>query len=367
MFGKTEASFYTQIRISSDNVDFAPTGSISDIVLDSVIFALEIADHYGNLDAQTFEIYEVNEDMYIDSTYYTTSNFATSTTNIVKVGTGTITPSLSKVASGSDSLTAQLRIKLSNSFGQKILNESGNTTLSNNENFTQFIKGLQVKVNNPSQISSEGAILSLNLLSEYSKITLHYRNIVTIDTLEFDLLLNTYCARVNHVEHDYTGTSVGSQIIDSTLGKNNVYIQGLVGINTQIELTDIMSLKDSNFIINKAVLTFPVDYTSGSAYEPNSQLIIVRNEEDNKYLLPDQTQYSGLAGLANVGGQWDEDEEQYEFVITRYINNVLNGNYPNNKLTIETASALVTPNRAILFGSNSLLKKPKLTITYTKY
>jgi hypothetical protein len=96
-------------------------------------------------------------------------------------------------------------------------------------------------------------------------------------------------------------------------------------------------------------------------------MLIVRNEDGEKYLLPDQTQFSGLAGLQNVGGAYSEDDEQYEFIITRYVNAVLTGLIPNNTLTLETISAMVTPNRSVLYGSGSLVAQPQLTITYTKY
>ena len=366
--GKTESSFFTQLRLPVENVDFTSGGSLSDIVLDSIVLTLEYFDHYGNLDAQIFEVYEVSDNIDIDSTYYNGTTFTNAGTNLVESGKGTLTPNpTSKVFNGTDTVSAQLRLKLDNSFGQLILNESGNATLSNNTSFAQFLKGIEVKVNNPGQANGSGAILLFNLISANSNVTLYYRNTVTSDTLSFNLLMNTNCARVNLNTHDYTGTMVAPQLLDSTLGITEVYVQGLKGLKTQIELTDIMNLKDSNIIINKAVLTMPVNTAGSSTFEPIEQMLIVRNEDGEKYLLPDQTQFSGLAGLQNVGGAYNEDDEQYEFIITRYVNAVLTGLIPNNTLTLETISAMVTPNRSVLYGSGSLVTQPQLTITYTKY
>lgn len=366
--GKTESSFFTQLRLPVENVDFTSGGSLSDIVLDSIVLTLEYFDHYGNLDAQTFEVYEVSDNIDIDSTYYNGTTFTNAGTNLVESGKGTLTPNpTSKVFNGTDTVSAQLRLKLDNSFGQLILNESGNATLSNNTSFAQFLKGIEVKVNNPGQANGSGAILLFNLISANSNVTLYYRNTVTSDTLSFNLLMNTNSARVNLNTHDYTGTMVAPQLLDSTLGITEVYVQGLKGLKTQIELTDIMNLKDSNIIINKAVLTMPVNTAGSSTFEPIEQMLIVRNEDGEKYLLPDQTQFSGLAGLQNVGGAYSEDDEQYEFIITRYVNAVLTGLIPNNTLTLETISAMVTPNRSVLYGSGSLVAQPQLTITYTKY
>jgi hypothetical protein len=366
--GKTESSFYTQLRLPVDNVDFAGSGSLTDIVLDSVVLSLEYKDYYGSLDPQNFEVMEVTEDFYLDSAYYNGKSFATNPTNLVVPGSRTQIPDpTSSVFTATDSFPAQLRLKLDNSFGQKIIDESGNSTLSDNQNFLQFLKGIEVKVNNPGQASNQGAILLLDLISLNSSVTLYYRDTASKDTLTFNLLMNTNCARVNKNVHDYSGTLIPSQLADSTLGSSVVFVQGLDGLKTEIEFTDVMKLKDSNIIINKAVLKMPVDNTAGNDFEPIEQLLIVRNENNLKYLLLDQTMFAGQVGLDNVGGQWNEDDSQYEFVITRYLNNLLNGNFPNNRLTLETISAMVTPNRSVFYGHNSAVRKPELTITYTKY
>ncbi|MFT6002736.1 MAG: hypothetical protein ACI95T_001502 [Flavobacteriales bacterium] len=368
VMGKTNSSFFTQLRLPVDNVNFSGAGPLTSIVLDSVVLSLEYKDHYGSLDAQTFEVFQVGQDIEIDSAYYNGKSFTNLGTDLVKAGTQTQIPDPSStVYANGDTLPAQLRIKLDNSFGQSILNESGNSTLSDNESFAQFMKGIEVKANNPGQATGEGAILLFDLLSVNSKVTLYYRDTATKDTTSFDLLINTYASRVNLNKHDYTGTQVDAQISDSTLGQNEVYIQGLQGVKTEVNFDDILRLRDSGIIINKAVLTMPVDFTTGNSFEPNPQLLVIRNEEGNKFLIPDQTMFAGTAGLANVGGEWNEDDSQYEFVITRYINNILNGKFPNNNLTLETVSSMVTPNRAVFFGHNSVMNKPKLTITYTKY
>lgn len=366
--GKTESSFYSQLRLPVDNVDFAGSGSLSDIVLDSVVLALEYSGYYGSLDPQSFEVMEITEDMFIDSAYFNGKSFATNPTNLVVPSSRVQTPDPnSSVFTASDSFPAQLRLKLDNSFGQKIIDESGNISLSDNDNFLQFLKGIEVKVNNPGQGSNQGAVLLLNLISVNSAVTLYYRDTAAKDTLTFDLLMNTNCARVNKNVHDYTGTLVANQLADSTLGSDKVYVQGLQGLKTEINLTDVMRLKDSNIIINKAILKLPVDNTAGNDFDPIEQILIIRNENNLKYLLLDQTMFAGQAGLDNVGGQWNEDDSQYEFTITRYLNNLLNGNFPNNRLTLETISAMVTPNRTVFYGHNSVVEKPMLTITYTKY
>lgn len=106
-FGKTKAGFYTQIRLSTFNVNF----DVANTVVDSVVLSLNIDGHYGTLDAQTFEVYQLTEDIYRDSTYYTNTVKTVNPTNLVKSGFATFTPSVSgnPVIDG-DTLDPQIRI-----------------------------------------------------------------------------------------------------------------------------------------------------------------------------------------------------------------------------------------------------------------
>ena len=63
VFGYTEASIVAQPRLSSDNVDFG-SGTLT---CDSIVLALQFEATYGNLDAQSFTVYEVSELYNLDS------------------------------------------------------------------------------------------------------------------------------------------------------------------------------------------------------------------------------------------------------------------------------------------------------------
>ena len=108
VFGKVDASIYTQIRLAGINPNF---GDPATIVIDSFVLSLKYVGYYGDLTPQTFEVYELNEDLNIDSTYYAFTTKATKPTNLVPFGMGTITPDpINKTIVGGDSLSPQLRI-----------------------------------------------------------------------------------------------------------------------------------------------------------------------------------------------------------------------------------------------------------------
>ena len=67
VFGNVNAEIYTQFRLEGFSPDF---GNINSIVVDSFVLALEYIGYYGKEGYQNFEVYELGEDLHLDSTYY---------------------------------------------------------------------------------------------------------------------------------------------------------------------------------------------------------------------------------------------------------------------------------------------------------
>jgi len=67
-FGSLNSSVYTQIRLES-SYDFRPSGTLTldSLIVDSVILYLAMDGYYGNLGSQTFEVFQLSEDLHLDS------------------------------------------------------------------------------------------------------------------------------------------------------------------------------------------------------------------------------------------------------------------------------------------------------------
>ena len=155
-FGKFNASFYTQIRLAGIDPNF---GDPSTIIIDSFVLALKYVGYYGDLKPQTFEVYELNEDINIDSAYYAFTTKTTKPSNLVPLGLGTITPDpINKTIVGGDSLNPQLRIPLDTNLAKALITEatSGSATFSSNEAFLSYFKGIKIQTNNGTQASGNG-------------------------------------------------------------------------------------------------------------------------------------------------------------------------------------------------------------------
>ena len=375
-FGHVEASSYFQLRTDGEGVTFEEDS----ILFDSVFLALEYASldgYYGNLDAQTFAVYEVTDTMNQDSAYYSNSfvNFDSTGAvsggqgwgNLIEAGYETVVPDpVSEVIAGADTLDPQLRLKLNNAFGQYIINSSDADLLSNAQ-FVQYFKGIYVRTENPSQGPEEGALLYFNPEDAASKVTLYYREIIDGDTIPktFDLEIDDNSSRFTKSSHDNTGSQAALAVSDSTLGVYSNYIQTLAGLRTVVNFPNIMDYADSGMIaINKAELVLPVEYFSGSNFYPNDVITaLMFNEEGEVSFLPDL--YTGMYGGS---GTYDIENKEYRFVISGYIQGLLKGDITSNKLMIETNLSSVTGNRCILSGPETInRRKPQLILTYTNY
>jgi len=367
-FGKIKTAIFAQLRLSAP-VDFTPaSGNMTDLVIDSVRMYLKLSSVYGNNQTQTIEVYQLNNPIYKDSSYYSTSTVDSMPTNLIVNGQGNITPqpfSLGTVE-GEYVDVSIVTLPLDNTaFGWNIINQSGTGVLNGNDGtgeFVEWFKGILIKSNNPSQNVNEGGILNVDLLSEYSKVVIFYRDTVAKDTIAYDLNFNSQSARFHRVTMNYNGFYVGNELADSTLGQDLYFTQTMGGVKANIAFPNLKEyIKDKKVIVNKAELVLPVQYYPLDVYLPSEQLFITRtNEDGNPIFIEDFTE--------NFGGAYDIEKNEYVFNITRYINNVFAGEHDNLPISIVPNKTGISANRVVFTGQGTMLKdKPRLVLTFTKY
>lgn len=360
VFGRTMCSVFTQLKLSSVNADFPSAFQIDSVVL-SMVYS---GTHYGRLTPQAFQVYEMTGPMHIDSTYYTNSWFAIDeSTDLVKDGEAvhSIRPESFVIVDG-DSLQPQLRIPLDHSFGTKILTADP-SVLTDNDAFLEYFKGIYVR-----SISRDGALFNLDLVDSDSKVTIFYRDQDgdEEDTLAFALNINSDCARFTRFDHDYSGTvlsQVGTVAVD---GSSESFVQAGGGVKTHIEfpnLTDYAGF--GNITINKAELIIPVSTADAGKYTPQQLLFLLYKDEDGEnQLLPDQN-----TNAHSIGGTYNENDGEYRFNITRYIQRVINGELPATGIYVVSNSAGVSGNRVILHGpshSEEAGQNMRLLLTFSE-
>lgn len=369
--GAVKAGFVAQLRLSV-NIGAGP--NYDGLVADSLVLALPFdasVATYGNLDPQVVQVFEVTEDLSLDSLYYSDRVPEHDSGNdLVADRGGRITPRPGvRPIIGNDTLVPQLRIRLSQTLAERIVQEFGDPGLVDNTAFLQFFKGLYVTVDNGPQVPFEQGVLNLNLLSSGAKATLYYKDqsSPTPETqLRLDLPINQTSVRYNVVAFDRSqATTPGllEALADTAQAAERVYVQAMGGLRTGVRFPQLDSLSYRGKALAKAELLVPISGTFNPFTPPPTQLFVFRKDESGSdAFLPDQ-----LAGLGVIDGLYSGQERAYAFNITRYVQGVLNGSIPGGPIELVPGSSGVSVNRAVLAGPASPEGGMRLQLTFTTY
>jgi len=359
VFGKNSASFYSQFRLSSNNANFGTNPG-----LDSIVLSFVYAGRYGDTTAQqTVKVYELAESIYQDSAYYSNRDILTTG---VALASKTFVPDIrDSVTVGSVKQAPQLRISLDPTLGQRFLDASS-ASLTDNTGFLEFFKGIYVTA---MPAASEGAIMLFDLLNSSSKITLYYHNDAA-DSLQYNFVIDEYCARINHFNHSkyqYADPYLRSEVSgDTTKGDSILYLQSMAGLKIRIEYPYIKNLiKNGRIAINNANLIVAVDNNDASLpdYAPPPQLVLLEELDGKIRLLLDQYE-----GMTYYGGVYNSSKKEYKFNIARHIQQVVDGIKENLGLylVVWLADRPNKANRVVLNGTKRQNGNLRLQITYTK-
>ena len=352
VYGKVDASFYTQLTLSGFSPDF---GNLSELVIDSAIMAFEYGGYYGNLTEQLFEVYEISEELSRDSSYLRSSFAGVLPDQLVPTtnSEGQITPEpLRASIVGLDTLNPQLRIPLDTVFARSLLLRAQGAT--NDADFLQSFKGLQLKVNNGFQSVGEGTIIYLASTRPASKLTIYYAK--DGQQASYDFIINGSAIDFNNVQTDYSGTRVEQIVNDSTLGQTEFYTQAF-STRAKVNFSSIDSLP-KNIIIHQATLELPVSYYQGSNFYPSTEVFV------STELFGDGIKYSIYP--QGTGVQYNSSKKAYVIDLRSFIQEIVQGEIPNTGLFISPKGFNSTVERIIFNGVNTPnKKKPKLSIVYT--
>ncbi len=345
IFGLAQASFATQFRLSSYDVDFGINP-----VVDSVVLYLDYVGFYGDTTTpQEIKVFQMTQDIFRDSSYY--SNEDMSVLADLSSPLAQVTTSFSPNATGS------LSIQLDNNFGTNLIADSG--YYANNDTFLVQYKGLYIT---STAVTTNGAIIYFDPISENTKITLYYHN-NSNDSLSFNFLINENCAYFNLFSHDYTGTTFENDINQDT-ATDNVYIQSMGGVKAKIDLDELLTWKDSGSIaINKAELVLNVNDINSDMqlFAPPNRLLLEIVDDNDGFDGPidyymDNTYFNGY---------YDETTNSYTFNISQHVQKIITGEETNTSLYIFPENNKVSAERTVI--SNDGNNRIKLNITYTKF
>ena len=313
-----------QFRLSANAVDFGAGAG-----LDSVVLSLPYAGFFGDTaNRLTVGVYELDEAMHKDSLYYTTTQLATQSQNLVENAPCLleVRPKTNAVVTG-EVQSPQVRIPLQKTyFTQKVIDKSGSEELFDNVHFLQYFKGLMLKVE---QKENAGCLAYIDVLNTLATVTFYYHN-NDHDSLTFQLVSNdssVYYARISHGDYAGAEADLRKQVVDKnrTDAGKSVYVQASGGIKTQFRFPTLKSRFGGRRIaVHKAELLLSPDEVTGGYnpyFHPTALTMYYKQDSAStkSYFLPD---YLNI-GTDYFGGTYRSEDSLYRFLLTEYVQYVL--------------------------------------------
>lgn len=401
LMGTTEASLAMAVNVPNDAYSFGTTP-----VLDSAILVLNYAgsEFYGDSTANyNFEVRQLDEDI-SNSNSYLSSKVWDASGPVLGTKTGRVYPNtrikVTDVVTGKPdtirNATPQIRIPLDNSFITNNIIGINSENLKLNQNFMTFFRGLRVKVNTSSPTAT-GSMMFFEFGGNVSGVYLYYKNKNNTTNLpdtiavKFPVANSTTTGPVaSSVKHDYTSTPVATQLAADPKQQFPVtYLQPLSGLKNKISFPYLKNFAANvgKVVVNKAELV--IDLSSGTdaiPFDAAPRLALYRYDiAEQRRNLPDNDRGSTTtagdprASSEEVfGGKYDKTKKRYVFVVTAYIQDLLDGKTqdygtflgPTPNAAFSIAPSMASGARSVIesFKINPAAadKRMKLNIYYTK-
>ncbi len=165
-------------------------------------------------------------------------------------------------------------------FRNKIINAVPSGKLFNNSVFQDYFKGLYFKAENADDSPTQGSLALMNFSAGYITIVYHDDTSTTDPTrVRRELTINLSGNTVNLLNNDNTYPNYVTP--NQVIGDRNLYLKGGDGSMAVIDLfggqknnfsnLDLQKMRNENWLINEANLTFYIDQTTlgSAAPEPN--------------------------------------------------------------------------------------------------
>ena len=286
-----------------------------------------------------------------------------------------------------DDLSPSINIPLDEALVKQLfIDNAGNAEFLDSDNFAHYFRGFYIEADK--LINEKSHLLSLDMSA--AKMTIYYSMDEDEDTSE-DLNGNgtdgEQGVRTKH-EYSFPFGSIKSNIFKRDYtnskfsGDERLYLQGAAGSMATLELftnEDLTELRNNNWLITDASLTFFVDQNASTNEIPEQ--LFVYNYDEKMQILDMVTSL--------VGGDLERDEDgnpyKYKINITDYISELLKSDDPVDlvKLGIKVyniSDAVTdltnlsvsdyswTPKGVVLYDHNANAgdKRLKLEISYTE-
>jgi hypothetical protein len=347
LFGKTDARIFMELKPPVFPYYFA--NRPDSLTIDSVVLVLDYVETYGDtMIPQTINVYEMDQsnNFRSDTAYLVRQNPFTYSTLL---GSRTFAPNIlnDSIKVYKDTTKNQMRIRLDNSFGTRLLNydsTGASGAYKTDSVFRTKFKGFAIQSMGPGN-----AIMGFNLAGANTFLAIYYKyekrvlpNVPQPDTTVAYFLFSSNTAAANYVGRDYSGTPLLASIQNPpTTPDDLIYIQGSPGTFATIKIPALAGL--SNRLVHRAELIVEQLYDVTDSMFPPPDLLyldahdptITRNYKYRTIPYDLGLTSSGALNLGALGifphigpDGSGHNVRTWKFNISRYVQHVLTNTVP---------------------------------------
>lgn len=252
-FGQTDARMFFELKPFFYKYYFA--NKPDSLYIDSVVLVLNYLETYGDTNsAQTINVYELDQ----SNSFRSDTSYLIRKSNLtysILLGSKTVVPSTlnDSVKAYRDTTANQLRIRLNNSFGTRLLGYDSSVTGAyvNDSTFSSKFKGFALQ-----SMSTGNAVMGFDLTGANTKLAIYYRHnkggVSVFDTTVAYFGFTGSSAAANYVKRDYSGTPLLASLNNGTIPDPVIYLQNTPGTFANIKIPTLTGL--SNRVIHRAEL-----------------------------------------------------------------------------------------------------------------
>lgn len=260
-----------------------------------------------------------------------------------------------------------LRFRLSNEFGQRLI-DADSTTFLTDSTFLDFFKGVHIS----SSSKNAGIIafdkMSLGVSDATGGIYVYVSNNQG-KAGQYKFSFNDYRFHGAQFEHNYSNSMVEPFLNDATLGDSMTFVQGLVGLSSVVTLANLDQLQGK--IINKAELKINIAKLEGDDifYNPEVEQIMALYRSDDGDLVEIKDFSLARSALSlQFGGVIqkgvDGAPDYYKINITNHLQDIIDGKV-SNEIYLGCYNSTQTPTRVALYGAGHSEYPMELKVNFT--
>jgi hypothetical protein len=344
-FRKTDAKLFLELLPPSAKYTFI--NRPDSLTIDSVVLVLDYVETYGDtMASQTVNVYEIPQTSDFGDTSYTMRKSDFGKAGLLGSRTFQPTGLNDSVKVYQDTTANQLRIRLDDAFGQRLLNYD---TVTANGHINAYLSDSTFRENFKGfalESVSGNAIMGFNLEGANTKLAIYYKDDnnsadpTKADTAVayFSFATNLKSVAANYIVRDYSGTPLAA----TANGVNGtpddfVYIQSTPGSFATIKIPGLAGLNNS--VIHRAELIMEQVYDITDTLFPPTNLYLDAYDPSISTFrtIPYDVAFD-VSGNSNLGSfgiapvntkdPSGNNIKNWRFNLTRYVQHVVNDTEP---------------------------------------